>query len=183
MMALPGESSINLGLPASPIVQSPELAVELQRVYNAIRAVASAVDAYSGVLPESATYYSQLGVSKVSFGLNAKIYLEAGEALDYGNLIGIDGNGLCYKAEDGLLQTIGFCSAVDGVVLGEFAEIQLCGIYPEFPPATLTPGSTLYTTATPGVMGVKAAGPTWEQPVGFAISETRMFFNPQYVKL
>ena len=180
-MALPGELTVNLGLPSAPLTQNPELATELQRIYNAIRAVASALDAYTGVMTESSAYYSELGVSKNSFGLNAKIYLEAGEDLLFGNLIGIDPNGLCYKAEDGVLQTIGFCSVVDGVTTGDYAEIQCAGVYPAFPAATLTPGTTLYTTTTAGVAGVKAAGPTWGQPVGFAISDTRMFFNPRYV--
>jgi hypothetical protein len=180
-MALPGELSVNLGLPAAPLTSNPELAVELQRVYNAIKAIAYALDNYTGVVSESSAYYSELGVSKVSFGLNAKIYLVAGEDILYGNLIGIDPNGQCYKAEDGVLQTIGFCSSVDGTLTGDYAEIQLCGIYPAFPAATLTPGDMLYTTSTAGVMGVKAAAPTWEQVIGFAISDTRVFFNPQYV--
>ncbi len=180
-MALPGEFSINLGLPSAPLAQNPELNSELQRVYNAIKSIAYALDTYVGTVPEDSAYYSQLGISKVFSGLNSKIYLIAGEDLLYGSLLGIDPNGQCYKSEDGVLQTVGFCSVVGGVLTGDYAEIQLAGLYPAFPAATLIPGLALYTSTTAGVPGLKASAPTWEQPVGIAISDTRMFFNPSYV--
>lgn len=183
-MALPNELSVNLGLPQAPLTSNPELSVELQRVYNAIRTLANALDSYSGVLKESAAYYSQLGTSKVFAGMNSRFYLVAGEALTFGNLIGVNATtGQAHKAQDGVLQAIGFCSTVGNTPAGSQVEIQLFGMYPAYPSDVLTPGATVYNTSTAGVLGVKAAAPAWEQPVGIALTRRNVYFNPQYVKI
>lgn len=182
-MALPNELSVNLGLPLTPDTRNPEIANALSPVHNALRALAMALDSYTGVLSESPAYYSELGIDKLFHGLNSKFYLVAGEDLTYGELLGIDPGGSVYKADDGILQCIGFCSAADGALTGDYVEIQTTGLYPAFPAATLTPGNVYYCSSTAGTIGAKAAAPTWEQVIGFAISDTRLFFNPQYVKL
>lgn len=171
-MPLENELSINLGLPQNPLTQNGELFTELKRVYNAINATARAVDSYTGVLGQPRDVWSELGVGQCSIGLNSKIYLEAAADLDYGNTIAIDSTGKAIKASG--TNCIGFCTSSGGVLTGEYTEIQLLGIYPAFPAGTLTPGNKYYQSATAGSIGTSGS-----QVVGFAISDTVLFFNPQ----
>ncbi len=178
-MALKNELSLNLGLPASTAVQDPEAAQEFNRLYNAIRVLARGLDLNTGALGEETSYWSETGVQRCTFGKNAVLYLEAGEDLSYSNLVGIKSDGKAWKADDGVLRCIGFCNVKDGTVTGDFTEILCFGIYPAFPAATLTPGNFYYLSATAGTVGAAGSGPTWNQVVGFAVSDTALFFNPQ----
>lgn len=173
------ELSLNLGLANVPTTQNPELSVELQRVYNAIKAVARGLDVYTGATNEEQQFWDQTGTSRCSYGLNSRIYVEAGEAIAYGNLVGIKSDGLAWKAVDGSVLCTGFCTVAGGVLVGNMTEIQLFGIYITLPAATLTPGLRYYNSNTAGAIGVVANAPAWEQIIGFAISDTQLFFNPQ----
>ena len=166
--------SINTGLPAAPLTDDPKLFNALVPVYNAIRNTLAATDAYTGTIGLEQDFWPQGGVSRCSDGLNSKIYLEAGENLAVGNLIGIFSNGKAYKSTSaGTPFCIGFCTTA--VSTGQYAEIQLRGIYPTFSSPTLTPGNRYYQSATAGVLGASGT-----QVVGFAISDTVLYFNPQY---
>jgi len=176
-MTLKNELSVSLGLPVSPLVQNGELYTELSKVYNAIKAIARSLDAYTGVLGEDEAYWDQTGTDRCYFGTNAVIYLEAGEDLAYGSIVGIKSDGKAWKAQDGTLLCIGFCSAPGGSTAGDTTQIRLIGIYPAYPAATLTPGTRYYNSSTAGVVGVTA--PTWNQIVGYAISDTTLLFHPQ----
>jgi hypothetical protein len=178
-MALNNELSVNTGLPASPLTQNPELFTELQKVYNAIRAIGRALDAYTGALPESKEYWDQTGLDRCTFGLNSKIYLEAGEDLSAGALVGIKSDGKVWKAVDGTVRCFGFCSASGGTLTGATTEVTVMGLYPKLPAATLVPGDRYYNSTVAGQLGVSGSGPTWNQVVGFAISDTNLFFIPQ----
>jgi hypothetical protein len=178
-MTLKNEVSVSLGLPAVPITQDPELSLELTKVYNAIRALARAIDLNTGALGEEPAYWDQATTSRCTFGKNSVLYLEAGENLAYSNLIGIKSDGKAWKADDGVLRCIGFCTVKAGVSTGDFVEVQVAGIYPAFPAATLTPGNFYYLSTTAGVVGAAGSGPTYNQIVGFAVSDTILFFLPQ----
>jgi len=172
-MSLQNELSVNLALPERPLTQNAELFTELNRVYNAIRSVARSLDAYTGVVGEQNDFWSQAGALRCNFGLNSKIYLEAGEDLILANTIGIKADGQAWKAVDGGTRCRGFCTAVNGVLAGEFVEFQVFGIYPQFSAGTLTPGSTYYQSGSAGQVGASGS-----QAVGFAITDRILFFNP-----
>ncbi len=178
-MALKNELSVNLGLPTATSVQDPELALEFNRLYNAVKLLARTLDLNTGALSEESTYWDQAGVSRYKFGNNSKIYLEAGEDLDYGSLVGIKNDGKAWKADDGVLRCVGFCSVTTGTLTGEFTEFQVFGVYPPFPAATLTPGNFYYLSSTAGELGAAGTGPTWNQVIGFAVSDTSLIFMPQ----
>lgn len=175
-MASTERFSLNLGLPAVPITNNPELWTEFIKVYNATRLLAGALDQYTGALGELPELWNQLGVSRCYDGLNTRIYLEAGEAIAYGQTVGIDGSGLARLADDGVYFAIGFCTNTTAAGVGDPVEIQQRGIYPAFPAATLTPGNRYYQSGTPGTIG---AGGTGTQCIGYAISDTILYFNPQ----
>lgn len=178
-MTLKNELSVNLGLPSSPTISDPEMATEFQRVYNAIRAVARALDAYTGVIGEDSTLWSQAGISRYAFGLNSKIYVQAGETIPYGSIVGIRSDKKLYRAEDAVTRCCGFMNTVGGVASGDYAEFQVCGLFPVFPAATLTAGNIYYNSITPGSVGVAGSGPAWNQAVGYALSDTQLLLLPQ----
>ena len=175
-MASTERFSLNLGLPAVPVTNNPELWTEFIRVYNAVRILAGAMDNYTGALNELPDVWNQLGVSRCYDGLNTRIYLEAGESIAYGRTIGIDGSGLARLADDGVYFAIGFSTNTTTAALGDMVEIQQRGIFPAFPAATLTPGNRYYQSSTPGSVGAFGTG---TQCIGYAISDTILYFNPQ----
>ncbi len=178
-MSLKNELSLNLGLPTSTSVQEPEMAQELNRLYNAVRTLARSLDLQSGALSEESQYWSETGAQRCVFGKNSVLYLEAGETLAYSNLVGIKSDGKAWKADDGVLKCIGFCNVKDGTTVGNYTEVQCFGIYPSFSAGTLTPGNFYYLSATAGVVGAAGSGPTYNQIIGFAVSDTVLLFNPQ----
>lgn len=179
-MTLRNELSVNLGLPSTPLTQNPELFSEVQKIYNAIKALARAVDVYTGALNEEESYWSQTAADRCLIGLNSRMYIEAGENLSYGNLIGIKNDEKVWKAQDNVVRCFGFCTAPNGTTVGNVTEIQLLGLYPQFSPGTLTAGAFYYNSTTAGTPGASGTAPTWNQIIGFAITDTLLYFNPQY---
>lgn len=156
-MSLDRELSVNLGLPAQPLTDDPKLFVELIKVYNAIKIIAAALDSHTG----------------------EPLYAEAGESISYGQTVGIStADGKVYKADDGVLMCIGWCKTAGGVVAGDSVSIQHFGLYPELPAASLTPGTRYYQSSTAGSIGLVGTAPTWGQVIGFAISDTQLYFLP-----
>ena len=168
--------SINLGLPQIPTTNNQELLSELIRVYNAIRNVMEAVDIYTGIISEPRSVWNQLGTNRCTAGLNSKIYLQAAEAIGFGQTVGIDTNGNAVLAEHAAYTCIGWCTVATGVGIGDWLEVQQFGIYPPYPAASLVPGDRYYQSTTPGVIGVSGSG---TQCIGYAISDTILYFNPQ----
>jgi hypothetical protein len=179
-MSLRNEVSLNLGLPVATAVQDPELAIELNRLYNAIKILARGMDLNTGALGEEDKYWAETGSQRCTFGNNAVLYLEAGEDLAYASLVGIKNDGKAWKADDGVLPCIGFCNVKAGTTAGDFTEVRCLGIYPPLPAATLTPGNFYYLSSTAGVIGNFASAPAYRQVVGFAVSDTVLFFTPQF---
>ena len=127
------ELSVNLGLPAQPLTEDNKLFSELMRVYNAIRNLAYAHDAVTGIISPPTADWDQLGTSRFTAGGMHKIYITAYETLAYANTVGIfndAGVGKAAKAEDGVLRAVGFCSALNGTTVGNTTEVTILGMYP-----------------------------------------------------
>lgn len=173
-MSLDKELSFQLPLPQSPLTENQELFQELLRVYNAIRTVAYKLDSYTGAIPPPTDDFPELGNDIIRLNGMCKIYLPAYEDLVVGNTVypfDDAGTTKARKAVSATAKARGFCSIAG--LTGEMVEVTLLGLYPSFPAATLTPGTTYYQSATPGTIG--GAG---FQAVGFALSDTQLFFNP-----
>lgn len=165
-------SSINLGLPDRPLTENPELNAELRRVYNALDSVVSAVDAYSGTGESESTYSSQVGTSQCFFGVNSKVYLEAAEEIEFGQLVALHSDGLLYKAAPPLT-CIGFSRSKEPAA---YIEVQLVGVYPRLSSAVLVPGVKYCLGTTPGTFAPFSSG---AQVVGIALAPDILFINPQ----
>lgn len=162
--------SVNLGLPATPLAQTPEVYSELRIVYNAIKAVAAALDSYTGALPPTTQEEMEyLGVTTLLRANRVtKVYVEAFEDIAVGETVAFDAN-LARKAVVTTYPARGVCS--QAALAGEFAEITLYGIVTV---GGLTSGAVYYASVTPGVI---TAAPT-AQTVGYAINATTLVWNP-----
>ena len=170
--------SVNLGLPSAPLTDNQDLYYELLRVYNAIRIVMQSVDNNTGAISPPEEYWNEIGYTRCTVGNMSKIYVQAYEALSYGSTVGIyndGGVGKAAKAQDRVRACIGFCSSAEGAAAGDYTEIQLYGLFAPFPAGTLTPGAGYYQSATAGIIGVSGS-----QFVGYALSDTQLFFTPQF---
>lgn len=166
--------SINLGLPQSPLTENPELFGELVRVYNAIKNLTYAHDVVTGAKTPDASTWSQLSCTRLTIGGMCRFYKRAGVNISYGQTVAINSSGLVVLAQSPSLKAIGFCTVPTGVLAGDFVEIQTLGLYPLYPPGTLTPGALYYQSTTPGVIGAAGA-----QVVGYALSDQELWFSPQ----
>lgn len=172
--------SANLGLPASPLTNDQELFYELLKVYNAIRVVMQAVDNNTGSMQPPKEYWNEIGFTRCTIGNMSKIYMQANERLEYGNTVGIvkvGGVGKFKKAQNGVTVAIGFCTSQDGANAGDYTEVQTYGLFVPFAAGTLTPGAGYYQSGTAGMIGVAGTG---AQFVGYALSDTQLFFCPQF---
>jgi hypothetical protein len=167
--------SFDLGLPETPLVENLELYFELLKVYNALRNTASQLDYITGALTPPEGNWAELGVANATHS-KPKFYMEAYEDLSYGNTIEIfdagSGVGQAKKGTSG--KVVGFCSAPLGTLTGDTTEVTIFGMYPAFSAGSLTPGTIYGQSATAGVLG---AGFT--QHLGFALSDTLLYFFPQ----
>ena len=146
--------SMDLSLPAKPIVQTPELYSEATVIYNAIRILAQAFD-----------------------DLVNEILLVSFEAINVGQIVAIyndAGVGKARLALDGTYFATGF--AANNTIAGQTARIKIRGRYPLFPAATLTPGAKYYLSNA--VAGSITAGAT-TQAIGVAQSDTTLLWIPR----
>lgn len=167
-------------MPTAPLTNNTELFYELSRIYNAIRLVMQAVDNNTGAISPPEEYWEEIGYSRCTVGHMSKIYIKAYEDLSYGSTVGIyndAGEGKAKKAQDGVIACVGFCTEVDGATAGNLTEIQLYGLFVPFPAGTLTPGAGYYQSATAGIIGPSGTG---TQAIGYALSDTQLFFSPQF---
>jgi len=151
-------SSIRTGLPAQPLTENAELFNELLRLYNAVKILVQSLDLHTG----------------------EAIALTAGEAIAYGKTVGIKSDGTVWMAKDGTYPAIGWCTTPGGVVAGESVTFQTFGLFPEFAAGTLTPGTRYYQSSTAGTIGVVGSAPSWGQVVGIALSDTQLYFMPNW---
>ncbi len=173
-MSLDRELSFQLPLPQSPLTENQELFQELLRVYNAIRTVAYKLDSYTGAIPPPTDDFAEVANSGIKVNGMCKVYLPAYEDLVVGNTVYFFDDAGTVKARKAVSATAkarGFCSIAG--LTGEVVEVTLIGLYPSFPAATLTPGNTYYQSVTAGAIGNAGF-----QAVGFALSDTQLFFNP-----
>jgi hypothetical protein len=126
------------------------------RVYNAIKIVIQSADQHTG----------------------EPLSLECGADISYGQTVGIASDGKVYLADDGVQPCHGFCNTIGGGLTGEFISMQIFGLFPEFTAGTLTPGLRYYQSSTAGAIGAAGTAPATGQIIGFALSDTQLYFMP-----
>ena len=174
------KSSVNTGLPNIPDPPDPRFFAEFARVYNAIRNLTLALDAYTGALPQEAEFYSQTPATQTILLQNTnRLYVKFSENASYGQIVNLHNvsgvlNARLSSASAAGKQGHAWCSTVGGVVAGEFAEVMLGGLCTAI--GGLTPGQTYFLGNTNGAIAPTPG--TVNQPVGFAITASNLYFKP-----
>jgi hypothetical protein len=173
--------SFQLGLDALPAeAMDPATYAELIKIYNSIHTLATTLDAVTGPLPvhlSDRAYVSP--VETVKLQNIARVYPQAAEDLAQGNVIYITSGGLAAKAVADTFHNKKCRGIVQQAVnAGSYAEVVTCGVISGF--VGLTPGQDFFLSTTAGVMSNvgPAAGNTL-QFLGYAISSTQIYFNPE----
>ena len=167
---MPSNTNINLGLPALPDTQNPELFAALVPIYNALQLLSSGVDVLTGTqyIPSS-DYSAMSDANSLIAGNQFKIFRKFGEQVLAGRMVRLaDASGIstAYLATDGTI--VGFSPKT--VAAGEYGVIILCGLYQS---SGLTTGTLYGGSASPGL--INASG---TQKVIRALSSTAGFFLP-----
>lgn len=177
------KSSINTGLPNIPDPPDPKFFGEFTRIYNALRNLTIAVDAYTGALIQDPENYSQTPPTSSLLSHNAlRLYGLAPAAIAFGETVNIyaDGSGLVrFRTSCALTADTrpmhGWCSTPGGIAAGAFGEIRLGGLCSIF--GGLTVGATYYLGNTVGTIALTAGQVS--QKVGFALTSSSIFFQPE----
>lgn len=175
-MSLEGDMSVRLGLPSLPLTEDQKLFDELLVLYNAVKSLGYALDSYTGAVTPPTGEWGSIGVNAARIGLISKIYITFYEDADVGNTVAFDSIStipMARLAVQGTYPCRGFCAK--DVSAGDKGEVILLGLFPEFPAASLVPGAVYYQSTTPGQI---VPGPSTDQPIGYAITDTTLFFNP-----
>lgn len=176
--------STNLGLAQNPETKDPDTIFEFQRVYNAIHILQAALDTYSGIGNTDSTLWSQLaGENQVSLQNLTNQYVIATEDITAGMVVNLYNNSGTLAVRKALSDSTGnyvcrgFCR--QSVTSGNYAWISLMGANNAI--SGLTPGFTYWLSdSTAGlVTSTPPGGTSIVQIVGFALSSTCLFVNPQ----
>jgi len=180
-MATKPSMSINLGLPAIPETQDPDLYAALIPVYSAIRNVMYAVDGYTGNgFVDPADYgvvnpYGYIGLQK-----QAVVFLKAYEDMTAGTIACIwdsAGKPVIRKALGGVYRAHGFLS--ESVTAGKYTPIVLAGLCTGIGGLSIGISYWLSDTTAGLITPTPPATPGNIQRLGFALDTTKFFFQPE----
>jgi hypothetical protein len=160
--------STNLGLDVVPVSKDPENIGDLYRLYNAVKALASALDSNTGAAGADFADWAIAGTEFLLLQRMSRVYLEFAATATPGQLIAINSSGKAVLS--GIGTVMGW--APNAVTTGEFGEVRLLGLHTSV--AGLTPGTVYYASSTPGNLTSSVTA----QKIGFAITAAKLFFNP-----
>ncbi len=176
------KSTINTGLPNVPDPPDPTFFAEFTRVYNAIRNLTIAVDAYTGALAAESQFYSQTPVTTTVLSQNTqRVYVLFSATVTYGQFINLYNNAGALNARLSDASTAkaahAWCSTAGGVTAGNYGEVMLGGLCTAL--GSLTPGTTYYLGNTPGAIATTAG--TLSQKIGYALGASALFVKPDLI--
>jgi len=165
--------SINLGLSASPEVDSPELYGALMPLYNAVRNTMYAVDSYTGntlITPDEYTQVNAFG--QLLLQKTAILFVKLSEPVSVGHLINLHNSGglRARKAVGGTSRVHAFATASGST--GETVPICFFGMCQNI--GGLTAGTEYYLSTTAGLVTPTAT----YQRVGIALDTQKLWFTP-----
>ena len=176
------KSTINTGLPNIPDPPDPAFFPEFTRVYNAIRNLTIAIDAYTGSLAADPTYYNATPISTTVLTQNLqRVYVQFTDTIAYGQIVNLYNNGGALGARLSSASTSSpahaWCSTAGGVTSGNWGEVMIGGLCSAI--SSLTPGATYYLGNTSGAIAPTAG--TLSQKIGFALGTNLLFFKPDLI--
>lgn len=177
----------NVGLPAVPDSSDPQLFSAFNQVYNAIRVLQGALDSYTGFGAGSdpSTWPDITPFQSILLSNLDRYYCPCIDTITTGQLVhffnigsnksgarlanGIDATRPCMAYSTGNYNT------------GDTGEFVLLGLHPFV--SGLVPGQLYYLAPVfGGITSIKPGGPGTSghliQPVGFALTDVTMYFNP-----
>lgn len=176
------KSSINLGIGIQPDVKNQELFNELYRVYNALRSLSYALDAYTGAIVPDEGEWPFLPLQQTNRQANVSvIYVKAFENISSGAVCKLTVNAGELVAVNANASTGDevHCFNAGGVTAGNFGRFYqpncIHGGY-----SGLTIGTTYWLSAIDGVITstMPVTSGYIQQKVGYALSDTELFFCP-----
>jgi hypothetical protein len=179
------QSKIQLGLPQLPDGVPKELYFQFATLYTAMQSLAAAVSLYAGVDPQPQDVWSQLALDSTIFDGNlARWYVKANEAINFGQAVSpvIGGDGTLQvrlaNATDNTRFCCGFSNTVGTTPIGSFLEVLPRGYITGV--SGMNAGQRYFLSTTSGVItnAAPVAAGNIEQVLGWAMSSTRLFANP-----
>jgi hypothetical protein len=174
--------STNLGLSLAPEfdqLKDPMIWADNLRLRNALNALQSSLDTYTGALSVDPNYQSQTTPDQsIRVGNISRIYTPAVVALTYGQIVHLTAAGaVLANATTAATYAHGFVSSIAPVAIAGIVEITLLG---NINIAGLTEGRVMYLSTTDGTISFTAPGAvgTIVQQLGFGTSPTTLWFNP-----
>lgn len=181
---LTGGRSSNLGLSPFPEFTEnkyPDIFADSTRIRMAINALQTKMDQLTGALPLASAYQGMVGANKTvqlgnltRFYANASQNINAGQMVNFHNVAGVLN---ARKAGASSLTTMcrAFCNTT--VLAGAYGEFILMGVLPGL--SSLVPGALIYLSDTAGLISTTPG--TNSQVLGYALSATELYFNPQII--
>ena len=165
---MPNQLSVNLGLDSIPSTRDPDNLYDITRLYNAVKALAGALDTYTGVLRAEIVDYSSASTKLITSHCTNRLYKQAAVDIAAGNTVSINSSGQFVLGVAGTV--IGWAPLP--ITAGAYGEVRLFGLCQSI--GSLTPGTAYYASATAGLVTSTAGA----QKIGIAIEATKMMFNP-----
>lgn len=177
----------NVGLPAVPDIQDPQLFSAFNQVYGAIRVLQGALDNYTGVGTgaDPSTWSTITPFQSILVGNLDRFYCQCLVSISVGQMVHFSALSST-KAGAGLASSANASAPCHAYSTGNYAagdtgEFVLLGLHPFV--NALTPGTLYYLTVTPGgITSVKPSGVPHNgeliQPIGYALTDSTLYFNP-----
>lgn len=183
--------SVDLGIPQTPDnTTDPMMYAEFMRVYNSVRAVASALDSYTGnskapladmIAKDNGEFFRLRQMDCIY--ATVSMDLPAGAAVHcWYDATNKKWDVQLATATNAALFCNGFCVTDKGVTAGSIAKINMGGgLIPYI--GSLVDGTTYYLSETPGYISASATGSgrVITQKLGYAIGPTYFYFTPNPV--
>jgi hypothetical protein len=175
------KSSVNLGLDNIPEPPEPAFFGIFVRVYNAIRNVALALDAYTGQLDADEDIRAQITLASSVQNQNlVRVYCVFGVDITAGQIVHFYDDAGVLKAELASAVTAakpgqGWCSIP--ALAGSYGEVRLGGLCELI--GGLTAGEQYYLGDVDGTIAPTVG--TVTQYIGFALSSSALFMEPDQV--
>jgi len=178
-------SSVNFLIPQSPPADlSTELQSALSQIYLCLQQVIQCFVNNCGISSQSPSQWSSFaGNGNTILRSNlGRFYVTAAERIAYGAAINIFAlNGTTYvrnaNATDNTKSCMGFCDTAGGIVANSVGEVIIGSGLVSL--SGLTVGTSYYLATVGGYItsGRPSSSGNIEQYVGFAISQTQLYFN------
>lgn len=168
--------SVNLGLPSLPETENQEIFSALIPLYNSIRTVMSALDAYTGNQLVTKDEFKDVNpAGQLLVQKQCVLYVKATETITAGNVVNLyNSSGLAVRKATASTPLPPRGVALASAVTGETIPVCLFGLITGY--AGLVPGSVYYLSDTAGNMGTTAG--TTSYTIGYAISTSQLWFSP-----